>query len=1064
MLKTFLFLLALSLGQRSVKAQYKITGKVVSRGSSMPVGFASLQMDKGAKTITDSSGNFILIHNQPSATLMVTATGYQPATIRWAAASISPLLIQLSKAATTLAEVIVNTGYQSLSQERITGSFQKLDNKLLNRSVSADILSRLDGVTSSLYFSKELGTPKLFVRGLGTINGNTEPLIVLDNFPFEGNINSINPNDIESVVVLKDAAATSIWGARAGNGVIVITTKKSSYNQKQKISLNANLTVRPKADIYKNRSFINAPDFIEIEEQLFNVGFYNADLNNTISYPVISPAVEALAAHRAGNINQDQLNDQLATLAAQDYRSQFNKYLFQTAVNQQYALGLSAGNANISYILNAGFDKQLSNTVGNHDTRATLYAAINTRLTKKLSLQAVINYAAANQQNNGLSAVSFGGGKFSSPYPYFQLADNGGNPVFMPKDFRAGYTDTVGSGTLLSWKYSPLQDRQHLNNLQKNQEYLFRLAATYKFTRHFNLDIKSQLQQTNGQHKILNDINTYSTRALINAFSVPNGSSLKYGIPMGGILDQNFSSIKSLGLRTQLNYNKSWRSRHNLAAIAGAELRTTTNASHSYRTYGFDDNLLTFSLVDYTTQLPRYGNLSASRVPDATGFTHITNRFLSVYSNASYTYKTHYTLSASVRKDASNLFGVNTNQKWNPFWSAGLSWLMSSEKFYNLPALPYLKPRITFGYSGNIQNNLSALALVAYSNNSLFNAPYARITRPENPDLRWEKTGTLNIGADFATKNNRVGGSVEWFHKKGEDLLAEVPIDPTMGITGNFVTKNVAGISTKGIDINLAVKIIETKSLSWRTDISFNHVRSKVTSFYLENANKGGYTASGYIINPIKGKDPYALISYRFAGLDPLNGYPLGYLADTLSKDYNKLIAPASFSDLHISGTTRPPFFGNIRNTFTYRSVSLSANIAFYLGYYFRKSAINYDGLYDNWQMHSDYYRRWQKPGDELITNVPSINYPANSNRDIFYVRSAATAIKGDHVRLQDVQLSWNMASLSKNNRFLNAAQLYFYCNNIGPLWVANKEKIDPLYGDVVPVQVSYAVGFRTNF
>ena len=1054
----YCFILLLSLSHIA-RGQHSIKGRVLHALTNLPLPGTSVT-GSGNSTLTDSAGYFTIQAGASSMMLRFSHTGFiSRQQLLQAGTGNLPVLLQPSPA--TLAEVTVSTGYQQLSPERITGSLQKIDNTLLNRSVSSSIIDRLEGVAGSLYFSKTSSQKEIFIRGLGTINSNTQPLIIIDNFPFEGDINSINPNDVDNIVVLRDAGAASIWGARAANGVIIITTKKVGYGQRQRISFNSNITLTPRADIYKSREYMPAADFIPLEQDLFKRGYYDASIANTVSYPVLSPVVELLAKNRAGVITADSLAASLQQLSTLDYRSQYQQYLFRPAVSQQYSLGISGGAANMNYTVNAGYDKALSNTIGDQNYRATLYAALNFKFSKQFSLGLAVNYARKENKYNGLSSVSFGGGKSQFPYPYLQIADAAGNPLIIAKDFRSGYTDTAGGGKLLSWKYSPLADRDLQDRSMTGNEAVLRINATYSFNNWLSADLKGQLQQSSNNGTYLQDVTTYSTRNLLNSFTTVSGSTVKYGIPLGGVLDKTSSTINPYSARLQLNANRQW-AQHQLLAIAGAEVRHSGGESQSNRVYGYDKELLTYGLVDYVNALPRYGSLGAARIASGDAFSKTTNRFVSFFANANYTWRKKYNLSASVRKDASNLFGVNSNQKWNPFWSVGGSWSLSDEKFYRIKWLPYLRPKATYGYSGNIQSNLSALAVITYMNNTIISSPLARVLSPENPDLRWEKTGILNLGIDFGGKAKKWTGSIEWYSKNGTDLLAPVPIDPTMGIQPPVLTKNVAGINTKGLDVQFTAPLLVNKHIFWNVDVLFSKVRSRVTKYFVEADNKGTYTGDGYFITPLAGKDPYSLISYRFAGLDPLTGDPLGYIADTLSKNYTALVRPTSFADLDIKGTTRPPVFGNIRNNFSYRSLSISVNIGYYFGYYFRKSTIDYNRLFTLWRMHSDYALRWQQPGDEKITNVPSMPYPVNSNRDLFYMNSTATVLKGDHIRLQDIRLSWKTGIIK--SPLFSKGELYFYCNNLGCIWMANKEKIDPMYGDAVPPAVNYSIGFKTNF
>ncbi|MDQ2719433.1 MAG: SusC/RagA family TonB-linked outer membrane protein [Bacteroidota bacterium] len=947
----FLLLLNTSVAQKT------ISGNVYNEQTKLPLEGVTVKIKNGTSVHTDSAGYFIVRYNGNAPTLLLSSVGYFPLEITGGGKQnvffLLPYVIAMD-------EVTVSTGYQQLPKERSTGSFEKIDNKLLNRAVGSNVLDRLENVTSSLYFSKVLGTPELFIRGLSTIQGNTAPLIVLNNFAYDGDINNINPNDVESITVLKDAGAASIWGARAGNGVIVITTKKGKYTQPSRLSFSSTLTVEQRPDIYKSRNFINSPDYISLEKYLFSQGQYDGDLADMYSYPVVSPVVEILSRERNGIISSTEADAQISALSKNDVRRDYEKYLYRKAVTQNYSLGLSGGSEKINYLINAGFDKNQLALTGNDTRRSSFYSAINIKPVRRLEVNSSITYTDARSSNNGMGSVLPGGGK-GSIYPYARLADDSGNHLAIAKDYRYGYIDTTGQGLLEDWHYRPLDQIKNETHTTQNQEILFNLGISYQFDKQLSFEVKGQYQRSNNESRDFYNSNSYFARNLLNEYTNIIVGSPAYNIPQGGVLDKTNSSVDAYSLRTQVNYNAVFGD-NQLNMIAGAETRENKISAQGNRVYGYNDNILTFTNVDYVSLFQLYDNLGYGYIPDNSSFSSMDNRYISLYANGAYSYKNKYTISSSVRKDASNLFGVSTNQKWNPFWSTGVSWKISDESFYHLSWLPFLKARITYGYSGNINNGLSALAIITYSSlpSSVTNLPFAFATQPSNPDLRWERTGTINYGIDFATQKNKLSGSIEYYIKKSSDLLTLVPIDPTLGTQGNYLVKNAANLTANGIDIKLNSEL-EYRGIKWEGQLLFSYVRNRVTRYQLEYDNKSAYVTSGEIITPLADKDPYSIISYRWGGLDPANGDPIGYIDGKTSKDYASIVQPKTFNDLVVKGTTRPPWFGSFRNSFYYKGFGLSANIVFKWGYYFRRSAIDYSALFNNWSMNSEYTQRWQK-------------------------------------------------------------------------------------------------------
>jgi TonB-dependent starch-binding outer membrane protein SusC len=405
-----------------------ITGKIISDSTSLPLAGATVSIkETHINTITDLGGNFKLKSPTTGATLIVSYVGYLDKSVYLRGNETQPIMILLRMAQKEMQGVtIVSNGYESLTKERSTGSFEKINNESLNQRVTTDIISRLEDV-SSIFFDKNTNRPTITIRGLSTINGPTSPLIVIDNFPYDGDINNINPNDVESITILKDAAAASIWGTRAGNGVIVITTKKGRFSQPFKVEVNTNVTITGKPNLFYTKP-ISSNDYINLEEYLFSQGYYD---NNQLSdplQPAVSPVVELLVMARSGLISSADANAQINALRNNDVRNDFNKYIYQNAVNQQYAINLRGGSNNIAYILSGGFDK-------NMDVLDAGYSRINFRLentyrpSKNLQIVSSVYYT---QSNNTRGKPSYGNIIFNGQnifYPYTKLADQNGTPL-----------------------------------------------------------------------------------------------------------------------------------------------------------------------------------------------------------------------------------------------------------------------------------------------------------------------------------------------------------------------------------------------------------------------------------------------------------------------------------------------------------------------------------------------------------------------------------------------------------------------------------------------------------
>lgn len=1064
-----------------------IYGKVLSASQDTPVEGATLILRRQKITAyTDASGSFSIPLTSSDDELTISHIGFLPQRMVISQNTSSPLIITLQDTAVKLDEVVVNTGYQSIPKERATGSFVQIDNQLLNRRVGANILDRLEGITSGLLFTTgniNSGTrlaneqTGITIRGRSTIDEkiSADPLIVLDNFPYEGNINSINPDDIESITVLKDAAAASIWGTRAANGVIVLTTKKGKVSSRLKAELNSSITFSGKPDLYYSKNFLSSPGFIGVETYLFNQGFFNSDIEDVESHPMLSPAVELLLKQRSGLLSDAEMQEQLDILKQQDVRRDFLQYVYRPALNRKLSVSMRGGSAKATYSVTAGYDKNLDNLVRNDYGRFTLNAINNFSVAKNLEVTAAILYT-NSINNDNTSASAYGnvrsGIKYGNVYPYARLADAQGNALSVARLYREAYIDSVSNAGFLDWHYRPLDEIQNADNSSKVNGLLLRGEIKYKLSSSLNATVQYQRQLQTTDTWLLQGIQTYDTRNWINMFYDPGENN--YRIPRGGHLMVSNEQLVSKNFRTQVNFNKVYNSLHTVNAIAGAELREIKTTLTARNSFGYDpetgssvDNL---NYADYFPMNPSgYGSLPSP----FGGVEGITNRFISYFANAGYTYKGRYIVTLSGRKDGANLFGVKTNDKITPLWSAGLGWDISKESFYRLSWLPFLKLRASYGYNGNVYN-ASAYLTAKEARSELTGQPYSVITSAPNPELRWEKVRNVNLGIDFRSKEGVLSGTVELYRKDGVDLISSALLPPSTGFTS--FKGNAAGMVTKGVDLSL--NTINTRgAVEWNTTILLSYAQNKITRieqvFDAKSLAGNGFFGSPEYAGllPVIGKPLFGVYSYRWGGLDN-SGNPQGYVADTLSTSYQEILSEATLDNLIFYGSSRPLWFGSVRNTLSWKGFALSANITFKLDYYFRRSSVslNYaDNIMGN-TVHADYYQRWQQPGDESFTNIPALVYPSDDNRNDFYKGASVLIEKGDHVRLQDISLQYTFRKQSIKKLPFDQVQLYVYANNLGILWRANNKGIDPDFNDngngsrIIPAPKTISLGFRISF
>lgn len=1059
-------LILLLIFNNSISAQQRgpltVIGKIIASDGQILEGAVIREQSAKGTAVSGKDGRFEISINNYPASLIISYTGFKSDTISVDPARKMPLLVALVPNITELAAAVVSTGYQRIPKERATGSFAQLDKTLLDRSISTNVLSRLENNTSGLIFNHDasLGNAanNISIRGQSTLFANTQPLIVIDNFPYEGDINALNPNDLANITVLKDAAAASIWGSRAGNGVIVITTRKGQYKNPVKIDFNANVTIGKTPNLFYQPQ-ISSGEFIDIEKLLFSNGYYS-NAEQSPDHQALTPVVAMLIAARDGKITQADADQRINAFKTIDVRNDVSKYLYRNTVNQQYSLNLNGGTDDHRYYISSGYDKNLSSLIGNEFDRFTLNAnQTNAFFKHKLELTTgiYITQSTTVTGNNGFDGSSYSGAKTQPYYPYASLADSQGNLLPIIRDYQTDFINTALQQGLLDWSYSPVSEVRVADNRLRSMEYRLNGGLTYTILPELKANLLYQYDQYHTNGRNLQGVDSYYTRNLINQLtSVDANGTLTHPIPLGGILDMNDQTLIAQNFRAQVNYEKGWKRNH-LTAIAGYEVKDAHTVATGHRLYGYDNEHAASTVVDYTSFFDRYDYPGASSpIPNFDVVSEQTDRYLSYFGNAAYNYFGRYTFSVSARLDQSNIFGVNTNQKGVPLWSAGLAWNINNENFYHVSWLPYLKLRLTYGYNGNVYKNVSAFTTASYfSSATSTQLPYALIRNPPNPELRWERVKVINLGIDFSLKNDKLTGTIEYYHKTGEDLIGSMPFAPSTGITQ--FTGNNAGTTGKGIDLTLNSRNINRK-FKWTTNLLLSHQVDKVTSYQFSPVALPG------IGTPVLGHPIYSLYSYTWAGLDSQTGDPQGKLNGIVSKDYPAIQSAAASGHFEFSGSARPTFFGSLRNNFMIGNLGFSATFSYRFHYYFRDKSVNYTDILTGQGGHTDFNKRWMKPGDELLTSVPSLPSSPNFARDAFYLNSSMLIRKADNIRLQDIRLSYDLDKADMNWFPVRHLQVYLYANNIGIIWKAYKGRLDPDYsttGYIPPLTI--AAGIRAD-
>jgi len=998
------------------------------------------------QTRTDKRGFFSMRVTASEVPLTFSRLGYQTM-IRHCAIGSSPINIVLQQKENRMEVVEVNTGYQRIPKERATGSFENFSEQQLNLSQSKDIISRLEGLSASLLFDRRtasesnLDNRDIRLRGINSIYADVNPLIVLDNFPYEGSFSSINPNDIVSVDILKDASAASIWGARAANGVIVINTKSGKMGQGSKLDLKLIGSWNPRPDLLKHSTWIDAKGTMEWERLLFEHGYYDGK-ETDLSYPALSEFVELLIKRRDGLMTASNFERAAADLAAQDIRKDAQRDLYQQAFEQQYHMALSGAGTKHNYYSSLIWDDRKSSRQQDKTQNLILNLKNSYTLTDRLQLSNRLQFSRTYSRTDGIGLD----GLYNLPV-YTSLRDEAGNPKAVFRNYRRSFIEDQMKQGLLDWNFRPLTERQLNDSRKQTYNLLADVNLSYQLLPDLRGSLYYQYSLQSSTHKIQHTKDSYYVRDLVNQFTQEDGTAI---VDYNAILDHTRESIVGNSLRLQLDYHKKLKDWLELNGILGAEKREIVQKGDGNRLYGYDPGTLSSQLyLNYNEFYPVRPN-NYSRIPQGqTGYLMRKNdRNLSYYANIGMSFYDRYLLSLSARKDASNLFGVNTNQKWTPLWSAGASWILNKESFFHADLVDILKLRLTYGRSGNINKNTSSYVMAQYLSDGLTGFPYANIRYPANPNLKWETTNMLNAGLDFSFLNHLVTGSVEYYTKRSSDLLGQISAESTSGFRGGAgppysYLLNYANISGRGWDVNLQVNWLKKKDISWSTVFNVSGVHSEVRKYNYDSSNTWDLI-NGFTVNtPVVGYPIDALFSLPWAGLNPDTGDPQ-FLLDGMPSISYSAISTFPRSQLVYHGSKTPTRLASIQQKLLYGNFGLNIILNYKGHYYYYRNSLSYTNFTATQVGDTSFEKRWRKPGDHLTTTVPSFTASPNPNRDLMYAKSSVQVEPADHLDLKSISLTYTVGERGKKKKWFTKMQFSLLAENLGMLWNKSDVKRNP--------------------
>lgn len=990
---------------------------------------------------TDLNGHFELSFPGNVRQVVVSYVGYEPQTIALTGAASYD--IRLKSAAREIGEVVV-TGYQTISKERATGSFARIDTRDLETQRLSSVGSLLQGRVAGYQDGR--------IRGVTSMNGLTTPLYVIDGFPVEKTTNNgygswvesvpdLNLEDIESITVLKDAAATSIYGARAANGVVVITTKRAKQSRVN-VSFSATLTVNPYS--YYTGHMASSADLVGLERSWadLNPNLHGAQedvakyAQNLLDNGGLSGGMKAILGWYAGSVSETDMNNTLNGLAAQGFRyfKDLEKYGKRDPFLQQYNLSLSSGGAVNSFNASVTYRKNRLEDKFSENNSLGVNLQNHTQIARWLSLDlgTYLNYGRGTAQTYNLYSPGYS----YMPYDALMTTDAQGNAVPFTKTQQDRYSksdlDKIVSNGLYNLDITPLEEMGM--NLKKTRDFSNRSFArlNLKFTDWLNYAVSFQYEYADYTGNQLKDKRSYTVRNYVNSFASPKGGGTStFNLPYGDIYFNETNKNHSYNFRQQLNFNKTFAGRHEVTAILGNEVRESKLEYDNNTLYNYDPDLLTYSLVDAVAlnSIQRVWGWATFSQNDQRKIYELVNRFVSFYGNAAYTYDGRYTVSGSIRWDRTNLFATGSKYQRHPIWSAGAAWNIDKEPFFHVPFVDMLKLRFSYGIGGNIAKNSAPYMTAYYSNNNNVGGIKGTISSRPNPNLRWEKTTTINVGADFALLRGRLNGALDYYNKRGTDLLANTNGVPVEGWGFATYTMNNGEMTNHGVELTLSGDVIVSKDWRWnvtgilsvnKNKVTYVNVKAPILTLVFD------YPAA----YPRVGNPYNALYGYRYAGLND-KGQPQIQTQDgTVLSDRE----PSDIEDAVYLGTTVPVYSGSINTSLTYKHWELAVQMLYEGGHKMRRSWIPMlsGGV---GMVSKDINNRWQKPGDEAVTDIPAFYPSGNDNYNYvsysLYSRSSAMVLDATNWRMKNLSVTYHLPAPWCHRLGLQNARLMLGMENV---------------------------------
>ncbi|MBR1576250.1 MAG: SusC/RagA family TonB-linked outer membrane protein [Bacteroidales bacterium] len=1073
--RIFILLVSLLLAAPLLRAQNlrTITGTVISKDDGLPVIGAGVMVKGDPKNgaSTDIDGHFTLQVPPTAKQLEVSFIGMKTLLVP---ISGSKLQITLEPDSEILQEVVV-TGMQKMDKRLFTGATDRLDASDVKLDGMADVSRGLEGKSAGVSVQNVSGTfgaaPKIRVRGATSIYGSSKPLWVVDGVIMEDvvevsadNLSSgdaetlissaiagLNADDIESFQILKDGSATSIYGARAMAGVIVVTTKRGNKGQ-TRINYTGEFTSRLRPS-YRNFNIMNSQDQMGVYQELRQKGFLNyADIANASDSGVYGKMYELISQYDAttGEFGMPNTEEaRRAYLQDAEYRNtDWFGQLFSPALMHNHSVSVTSGSDKAQYYASLSVMEDPGWSIQSHVQRYTANMNTTFNITKKLSLQMVSNASFRKQTAPGTlgqetDAVSGAVNRAFDINPY---------------SYALNTSRTLDPDVYYTCNYAPFNIFHELENnyMQFNVVDLrYQGQLTWKPIAHTEFNVLGALKYSTSQrqHFIMDDSNQAmaykamqtSTIRQLNRYLYKDPDNV-YALPVtvlpdGGIYYKATNSMFGYDFRATGAYNNVFADTHILNLYGGIEVNDVERTTDWFRGWGMQYAL--GEVPSYAYQVFKKGKEQNTPYYD---LINTTSRNVAFFANGTYSYKGRYTLNGTVRYEGSNKLGRSRRSRWLPTWNVSGAWNVHEEQFFKSiqPAVSHLSLKASYSLTADSGPDYVTNSNMVIGSETVWR-PKAELTETQlyledvaNLNLTYEKKHELNLGMDIGFADDRISLAADWYKRDNYDLIGVVFTQ-----SKGYKYGNVASMASGGTELSLTTQNVKTRDFNWTTNFIYSHTHNKITrletiSRVIDLVSGSGFALEGY---PVR-----SIFSIPFKGLDS-HGLPTFLDQEGTITNSNVFFQEMERLDfLEYSGSADPTDMGSFGNTFSWKGLKLNVFMTYSFGNVVRLDRIFSSSYSDLTAMTREFANRWVVSGDENVTTIPVIASRQQLRDDPYlqiaynsYNYSTERMARGDFIRLKEVSLSYDFPRSVLDKIHFNALSLKLQATNLALLYADKK-------------------------